>query len=1673
MRSRSKGVTVILVFLLFIQISLFQTVWADDWVQTTQIDFDSGTKVNVDTLSDPGNVTLSQVWNKIPSTYVLDIGPPGSWDESLTWTPRIIFDGITYHMWYSGDDGTGSIGYANSTDGITWTKHPSNPVLDPGSDAWEAQSLYVPTVLFDGVTYHMWYTGYSFGDIYRIGYANSSDGINWNKYSGNPVLDRGSSGSWDDESIHSTSVIFDGSIYHMWYAGENGSDYRIGYANSTDGLNWVKHPQNPILDMGSPGAWDDGFIFYPTVHYNDTEMIYYIWYIGGSGPTRSLGYATSEDGLNWTKYSENPVLNVGSAGAWDDTVLTVPTVLYGNSTYHLWYTGFDGTYYRIGYATSSDGVNWTKIPSAPVVDLGPPGSWDDERCVYPFVMKDGTTYKMWYTGFDGSAARILYATSSDGISWSKNPNPVLDIGSPSSWDDEAVDSSVVIKDGGEYKMWYYAHGNAWRIGYANSTDGINWVKYPGNPILNLGPSSSWDDFAVAFPWVIKEGPLYKMWYGGRADAGGLTYRIGYATSTDGLNWIKYPGNPVMDFGLPGEWDDNGVPDFSICFDDGIYKMHYTGWNGSIAKIGYATSEDGINWTRYSENPILDVGPSGSWDDEDVLYPSVIYDDDGINMWYTGSDGTYTRIGYAKITYKSYGNLISSIFDSGLGGTFWNVINWTKSLSFGTNITIAVRNGDTSVPDASWAPWSTEMWNETGSSISLPRGRYIQYRATLTTTNQSVTPILSEVNINYTLNTALPPTLVSPQNDIMTTDNTPSFEWVFSDNEGDFQSGFSVQIDDDPSFTNVDYSSGIVNSGSFLWTPSSSIADGTWYWCVRVKDSYDVWSEYSNNWTLKIDTTPPWITDIRINPVPQEVYEIVNISANITDNFEVDEVWVNISGEGNFTMLFDSKSGRYYFNQSYDSLGIFSYSIWANDTSNHWNYSMGSMNIRDLIPPLIIEKVYPNPQEVFGFVNISANVTDNFQLYYVWIELVDPNGISQGMYLMHYSIVDLEYYWNRTYDIVGTYTFTIWANDTRNNWGTEIGSFVIEDLIPPIISNVTDEPDPQEIFGNVNISADIVDNYMLNESSIEIYDPAGGFMGNFSLLPDPVTGRYYLNQSYDILGTYMYTIWASDTSYNFDSVAGLFVIHDTTPPVITNISVVPNPQEVFFSVNISAAISDNYQLAGKWIEIYDPEGNIIGNFSMPYDIINMRYYWNQTYDVIGTYTFKILANDTSGNWAEVTDSFVILDSTPPVIDNIMDQPDPQEIFNSVNISCNVTDNYQLSKVIVEIHDPDGDPIGNFSMIHDAIIGNFYWNQTYNNLGTYSFTIWTNDTSGNLASYQETFQIKTTFPPVIQNVAVKSDPPIVGGEVAILASITDEDTSPLDLTVRINITSMGGVPLGNFSMIYNSTEYKFKYSSDFDTTGTYSFEIWANDPDDNWASENGTFEIEPAKEPEEYNWKPVIALIFTVILLIIGLVVVYNRPMKFTGELSKDRWYSFFFGVLPFACAEAITGIISFFTGLLAVPPILGLGMIVDLTILIIGLISIITIYKKGKTTTDSDEDAEPIPVMAPYEELIAKPEDKEDELTLQKEEIPIHSPPSPMEPPPPPPSAQVSFSLPLSFSLEWESSSEVSFCSEPPLSLYLSLSSEMTYCFIPLGFRISNNNLRSFLVNSFKSERMPT
>jgi predicted GH43/DUF377 family glycosyl hydrolase len=903
----------------------------------------------------------------MPGNPVLDVGTSGEWDDAYVSHPSVIYENGMYRMWYTGSTGNNifRIGYATSPDGLTWTKYGGNPVLDIGGGGqWDDQRAYSPTVLYSNGTYHMWYVGYNGSGSFnfRIGYATSPDGITWAKSPSNPVLDLGGGGEWDDSRVYAPFVRFDGAIFHMWYSGYDGANYRIGYATSGDGESWLRHPSNPILSPGPGGTWDDNRVFGPSLIINGS--MYFMSYIGHDGSTYRIGYATSTNGINWHKSPANPVLNLGPATTWDDLHVHSPSILEDGGKVVMWYAGEDGSRTRIGYATIPEIDNWEKFSGNPVLDVGPGGSWESEHVRSPSIMFDGNIYHMWYGGYYNFEWKIGYANSTDGINWNKYPsNPVLSLGSPGSWDDKQVLEPVVLFDGGIYHMWYAGDDGTTtrRIGYANSTDGLTWNKYSANPIIDIGTTGLWDDDSIHPSTVIKNGTTYQMWYHGYD---GSNHRIGYATSPDGLSWTKHPGNPVVDLGSAGSWEDTFCMSATVLFDGSNYQMWYGGGNGSVVKTGYATSTDGINWQRYPGNPIINVGSPGSFDDTSTYPSTVYYDGFTYHMWYIGNDGTSYKIGYANVPWKRL-SPFNEVLDA------FEITGFIGGVEYTINLDVPIT-----------ADLDMFLFNTTGG-----------------------------------------------RNDAMASSE-----------------GVGLGVDESISFTAMssgDHLLVITNEGGGFGT-----------------------------YTITFNETTPIISNVTAIPDPQEVYGDVNISANITDDLQVFGACVEIYDPqggfvGNLTMQYDPINGKYYWIQSFDMLGIYTFTIWANDTSNNWANASGSFSIQDTTPPLILDMTtIPDTQEVYYSVNISANITDNYQLAGTWVQVDDPLGVPIGNFSLLFNATDSKYYCIQTYDILGLYTFTIWANDTSNNWNSESGSFTIQDTTPPLIVNVTAIPDPQEVFFSV-------------------------------------------------------------------------------------------------------------------------------------------------------------------------------------------------------------------------------------------------------------------------------------------------------------------------------------------------------------------------------------------------------------------------------------------------------------------------------------------------------------------------------------------------------------------------------------------------------------------------------
>lgn len=203
-----------------------------------------------------------------------------------------------------------------------------------------------------------------------------------------------------------------------------------------------------------------------------------------------LGAATRTNG-EWEEYALNPVISPGASGTWDDAGVHGPSLVWNGSEYRAYYGGYDGATFRIGFATAP-AVNgpWTK--QGMVLDVGSSGDFDDGRVWFPTVIYEptdtGKEWKMWYGGNDGSVARIGYAYSSDGITWTK-VGMVLDLGTGGQWDDVEVMPGAIIKVAGTYYLHYLGRSSAtpsyfWQGGLVTFTDPEGtYTRDAGNPLV--------------------------------------------------------------------------------------------------------------------------------------------------------------------------------------------------------------------------------------------------------------------------------------------------------------------------------------------------------------------------------------------------------------------------------------------------------------------------------------------------------------------------------------------------------------------------------------------------------------------------------------------------------------------------------------------------------------------------------------------------------------------------------------------------------------------------------------------------------------------------------------------------------------------------------------------------------------------------------------------------------------------------------------------------------------------------------------------------------------------------------------------------------------------------------------------------------------------------------------
>ena len=262
-------------------------------------------------------------------------------------------------------------------------------------------------------------------------------------------------------------------------------------------VDFVPYKHNPIFSGTNTEIWDKhirerGFILLEGGIYK----MWYTGYIGGDDDPKSLGYATSTDGITWTRYAQNPIFSE----KWTEDMF----VIKHENKYYMFAEGKDDVAHML---TSPNGINWKEQGDLQIRNVagdtihGPYGTPS-------VVVEDGK----WYLFYERNDEAVWLATSNDRKIWTNvQDEPVLKRG-PEPYDSGAVASNQVIKFKGKYYMYYHGSTDAgwaapgansiWTSNVAMSTDMIHWTKYTKNPIVEGDHSS---------PILVWDGNKYRLY----------------------------------------------------------------------------------------------------------------------------------------------------------------------------------------------------------------------------------------------------------------------------------------------------------------------------------------------------------------------------------------------------------------------------------------------------------------------------------------------------------------------------------------------------------------------------------------------------------------------------------------------------------------------------------------------------------------------------------------------------------------------------------------------------------------------------------------------------------------------------------------------------------------------------------------------------------------------------------------------------------------------------------------------------------------------------------------------------------------------------------------------------------------------------------------------------------
>jgi predicted GH43/DUF377 family glycosyl hydrolase len=277
------------------------------------------------------------------------------------------------------------------------------------------------------------------------------------------------------------------------------------------------------------------------------------------------------------------------------------------------------------------------------------GTFDSHAVDCPFVFFHNDRYYMTYVGFDTIGYRTGLAESYDLITW-KKLGMILDRGKSGSYTAYNIALTGLLRDNmlygpatlkkvdGRFVGTYHAYPNPGYeagpgvIGLCYSDDLYHWTV--GDPVLLPDPTYGWESGGLYKSWIMEHEGTFFLYYNAknRTEAPWIE-QTGMAYSSDLRNWHRYERNPLLTVGPPGSFDEKFASDPCILFSGEHWVMFYFGLsNDKVARDGAAYSLDLLTWTKFDEL-LIDVGDPGSCDEKYAHKPALITRDQMVYHFY--------------------------------------------------------------------------------------------------------------------------------------------------------------------------------------------------------------------------------------------------------------------------------------------------------------------------------------------------------------------------------------------------------------------------------------------------------------------------------------------------------------------------------------------------------------------------------------------------------------------------------------------------------------------------------------------------------------------------------------------------------------------------------------------------------------------------------------------------------------------------------------------------------------------------------------------------------------------------------------------------------------------------------------------------------------------------------